>query len=468
MLASSLQENVVSLLAFDDEYSSVIRNSIELKLYGGPFRLIASRCYDYIDRYKKAPKEHLADIMSDKLTDESAESKLYIDIVDNIYTAKENINREYVINQIQSFIKRQSLRSISVELTKRLQEDTEESLQQAYELISKSNVSNLSVFDSGTRLSDSKRSLKFLDISSETIPTGIPDLDKRGFGPTRKEMWLLIANAKRGKSWALMHLAKMALMSRYKVVHITLEMSEGRCAQRYFQALFAISKHADIPSTVKFKKDELGRVIEFDDVKLTPKMSLSDPNIRVKLEKLINQWSVRTLDNIIIKEFPTSTLTMQQLKAYLDNLETKEQFAPDLLIIDYPDLMKLNSDNMRLDIDKIYKELRGLAGERNIALAIVSQGNRSGEKSKKLGADQVAEAYSKIAHADVIITMTATEAEHNLGLARLHVAGGRNDVDKFTIVISQQYGLGSFVVDSCLMSSGYDKQFKLSETKDDT
>jgi hypothetical protein len=42
-----------------------------------------------------------------------------------------------------------------------------------------------------------------------------------------------------------------------------------------------------------------------------------------------------------------------------------------------------------------------------------------------------------------------------LGLARLHVAAGRNDADKITIVISQNYGTGAFVVDSTMMRGNY-------------
>ena len=146
---------------------------------------------------------------------------------------------------------------------------------------------------------------------------------------------------------------------------------------------------------------------------------------------------------------------MRQLEAYLDNLEATERFIPDLLLIDYPDLMKVDKDNVRGSLDEIYKEIRGLLIKRNIAGAVVSQSHRAAAKAKVVGADNVAEAYSKIAHADTIVTYTQTPAERKLGLARLHVAGGRNDQDKITIVISQQYGMGGFALDSTLMRGSY-------------
>jgi replicative DNA helicase len=143
------------------------------------------------------------------------------------------------------------------------------------------------------------------------------------------------------------------------------------------------------------------------------------------------------------------------LRSYLDNLEQTEKFVPDLLIVDYPDLMKIDKDNFRLALDEIFKELRGIAVSRNIALAAVSQSHRSAAKAKQVGMDNVAEAYSKIAHSDIVLTYTQTIQEQKLGLARLFVAKGRNDGDKFVVYISQAYTTGQFVIDSAVAKGTY-------------
>lgn len=456
MLVGNLQETLITILATDDKNAPIIRGVVDIGLWGGPYKHIAARCYDYVDRYKKAPGQHLPDILSDKLDAKNGrEANLYADIVENILTTKDGINTVYGMSRLESFIEHQALRGVAINLAKALQRDTEESLEEARTLIAGATKKSLSVFDPGTRLSNKSRVLEFLDIQQGSFPTGIAELDRRSFGPTRKEMWLLVANTKGGKSWTLMHLAKMALMHRVKVCHVTLEMSEARCAQRYMQALFAISKRQEIFNTTKFNRDDLGRIAGFEDQRVTPKLTFDDPNIRVKLERRIDRWSSRMLDNIFIKEFPTGTLTMPQLKAYLDNLETTENFIPDLLVVDYPDLFKLDKANFRLALDEVYKELRGIAVSRNLALAIVSQSHRDAARSKLVKADNVAEAYSKISHADTILTLSATEQEQKLGLARLHVAHARNDTDKITVVISQNYGMGQFVVQSVLLKGEY-------------
>jgi replicative DNA helicase len=449
---SALQENFIVLLSYSDQHSVTIRNLIEPEFWGGPYREIARRIYEYIDRYKKAPKDHIADLMADKFDGKNkSESSLYEDILFSIRDQQASINPEYVMGQLATFVKRQSLRAVAIDLAKALQKDTDESLEEAERLIKSQTAQAMTVFDPGLRLSNKERVLDFLDQQTHCFPTGIPELDKRGFGPTRKELWLYIAAAKRGKSWCLIQLAKMAMIHRLRVCHITLEMSEDRSAQRYMQALFAMSKRNEKKIITKFERDQLNRFIDFDEIELTPKLSMQDPHIRKKLEKKIDQFGQRLLANVVVKQFPTGTLTIHQLRAYLDGLEGNERFIPDLLIVDYPDLMRVDKDNYRLAIDEVYKQLRGIAVERNLALAVVSQGNRLSEKAKNVGSGHVAEAWSKIAHADCVITYNQTDGEQAMNLARLYVSGGRNDEDKITIVISQNYAFGTFVVDSILM-----------------
>lgn len=456
MLLGALQENLLVLLCFDKERAPIIRNTIEVNLFGGQYRQIVVRVYDYIDKYKKPPGDHLADILDDKLHAENKrEADLYKDVVSSIYEAQPGINAEYVMTQLGVFGRRQALRTIAVDLAKALQRDTEASLEEADVLIRKAQNSPLNLFDPGLRLGDKTRSLNFLDIAQSSFPTGIAELDRRGFGPTRKELFLAIANTKGGKTWFLIHLAKIALMHRLKVCHVTLEMSEDRAAQRYFQALFSISKRKERFQTTRFKRDSLDRITALESVELRPALSLDDDNIRGKLERRVEKWGNRMLNNIVIKQFPTGTLTINQLTAYLDNLELQEHFVPDLLLIDYPDLMRLDKANLRLSIDELYKDLRGVGVARNLAVAAVSQSHRGAARAKTVEADNVAEAYSKIAHADVAITISQTKAEEQLGLARLFVAAGRNDKDRLTLAISQNFGTGQFIVDSAPLRGNY-------------
>lgn len=459
-IAESLQENLLVVLSFDKGNSILIRNAVDPGLFTGFYREIASRIYTYIDRYKVPPESHIADILEDKINSENTrEADIYGGLIESIYDMKEEINTEYIMNQLEGFVRRQSLRSITVEAAKCLLKDTDESLEEAESLFLKARERSLKLFNPGLRLTDS-RALNFLNNPTQAFPTGIPELDKRGFGPTRKELYLYLAKYKSGKSWWLTHLGKIALMSRLKVVHISLEMSEERCAQRYFQTFFAIAKRAGRYEHLKFNTDKKGVMQSFEEVSVKPKITLDNPDAELLLQEKIALFANRALSRIVIKEFPTGRLTIRQLEAYLDNLESTEKFIPDLVIIDYPDLMQMDTSILRLSIDEVYKQVRGMGVERNMAMAIVSQTNQTSERVKTIGGSGAAEHYGKVFHADCAISHNQTEKEHALGLARLHVAAGRNDEDKFSILISQDYNIGQFVIDSALMDKSYWKEIE--------
>ena len=454
-LSLPLQQDVLVLCAFDDVRAPIIRGVASLDLFGGPYRVIIECVYNYIDRFKRAPGLHLPNLITHKLEGpNTSEATLYSGVLDQIHDAKDRMQAEYVMSQLENFIQQRSLIQTAVKISQALNRNTEASLEEAKQLLASANHVTLSVFDPGTYLSDKSRALAFLDLPTASLPTGIPDLDKRGFGPTKRELFLGIANAKAGKTWLLIHLAKMAMLSRMRVLHLSLEMSESRSAGRYYQTLFGMAKRGEKLPVHRFKLTPDDKIAGFELREITPKIVQEHPEVRKLLERKIEQWTYRGLNNILIKEFPTGQLTIRQLTAYLDNLHASENFLPDVMIVDYPDLMKIGKKDYRLSLDELYKDLRGLAVARNMAVVAVSQSHRGAAKAKQVGIHNVAEAYSKIAHADVIITYSQTDQEKKMGLGRLHVTG-RNDSDGFSVVITQQYGIGSFVIDSHLMSSGY-------------
>jgi replicative DNA helicase len=159
----------------------------------------------------------------------------------------------------------------------------------------------------------------------------------------------------------------------------------------------------------------------------------------------------------LIREFPTGSLSVKQLEAFLDMLEHRERFIPDLLVIDYADLMTLpNLDgDLRVKHGELHKQIRGIAGSRNIAVVSAVQANREGLKVSTVTEANIAEDYSKVGTVDTLITGSQTQSEKDLGLMRLFVAKGRDDVSKFQILLSQMYPIGQFVVESTMLNNAY-------------
>ena len=137
MLLSSLAGELPCFaLLHDQQRAPIIRGTVDAALFGGVYREVAARVYDHLDRFKKPPKDHLPDLFADKLEGiNRRESTLYTDVFENIHEAQAGINAEYVMSQLETFVRRQSLRSVAIDLAKELQRDTEESLDKADALI---------------------------------------------------------------------------------------------------------------------------------------------------------------------------------------------------------------------------------------------------------------------------------------------------------------------------------------------
>lgn len=451
-LSGALQENVLVLLCFSDSLCKIIRNSVTANLFeSSVFRDIATHAIDFIDQFGEAIKDHLPDSLELILQgSDKRKATSYTRVLDNLYLSKDSVNGEYVISKIHEFVRQQNLKSAVIKAVEAIESGQ---IAQAEVELQKGLNNQAIAFEVGINLADSKESLRFLENTDHGIHLGIAELDKRDICPRPQEMLLFIAPAKKGKSWALTHFGKHALLQRKKVLHITLEMSVHRCAQRYIQSFFSISKRQAEIRVPTFDVNQMGRLIGIEQ-EIVKRPSLDEPNIRKTLESKLNR-EFRRRPPLIIKQFPTGQLTMAMLRAYLDGLERFEKFTPDMLILDYPDLMEIAANDHRLATGKIFRDLRGLGVERNMALVVATQGNRESSKAKMVTDAMVAEDYSKIATADNVLTYSQTDQEHALGLARIFVSNGRNDEDKFVTLISQAYAIGQFCLDSVFMEANY-------------
>ena len=90
---------------------------------------------------------------------------------------------------------------------------------------------------------------------------------------------------------------------------------------------------------------------------------------------------------LVIKEFPTGQATTNTILAHLRTLEANEGFVPDIIFIDYADIMKplANFSEKRHSLTSIYEGIRGIAVELGIPIWTASQTNRAGMNKDKFG-----------------------------------------------------------------------------------
>jgi hypothetical protein len=446
-LQGTLEENVVAALAWHDELAPMISMRVDATLFSTrAFRSVAEKAMDHLRIYGRPPRAHLTDLLERELA-RGDHGRLLRQTLERIEVLGPELQPDFVIDQLDRFI---TIRQMMMQVEEAADKLHNEDVTGATEALNR--VTNKVDFSEGVFLHDVTRSLRFLDRAEEDyFSSGIEVLDHLNVVPARKTVTMLLGTAKSGKSWYLIATGKAALRHRHSVLHITLENSEELTCQRYIQAIFGMTENkGEDLRRLYFQKDERGGFVRFAyDERLVEAEGVQEIDRRVLSRRV---RALRRRPPLLIKEFPSGELTLSQLSMYLKMLKRTHNFVPDMLIVDYPDLMRISVENRRVDIGAAVVGIRGLCTEYNMAGVIVSQGHRASFTASTVHGGMVAEDYSKLGTVDTVLAYSQTRAERERGLARLSVEAARSSIDKFMVLITQQYRTGQFCLDSIRMN----------------
>lgn len=201
-----------------------------------------------------------------------------------------------------------------------------------------------------------------------------------------------------GKSHMLVNCGVSALLAGKKVCHYTLELDSTDVSRRYDARLCEI-KINDIPKN----KDRVKSLLK---------------------EKLPPGAGLR------IKEFPMVSVGIQAIKAHLNQLKLQE-FIPDIIIIDYGDLLLPShaESEHRGNLRVVWQEMKALAQTLKIPVVTATQGNRSSAEAEILTLDLVAEDFSKIMTSDIIITAARNTEQKQAGIGKMLLGKNRQGED---------------------------------------
>jgi replicative DNA helicase len=451
------QESLLAIAAFDEGNSGQAITLIPDHLYDSYQREIFLTIQAFRKRFNTTPgTTHMLDLVESLKRKFPDKAKQYAQIYESMcLTYEDGINAPYVFSRAELFGRYSRLTNGIGLALKELQgrtEISEQSVLTAEKFITDAMQTNISVMDLGTSTHDPARMMRALDAPELSgFSTGIPELDAENCRPSRKRLTVIEGAYGSGKTFGLLEIAMSAAMySGANVAYIPLEMSEDECCGRIVQNLFGVGQTAVKDRVVKFNKDDKGRLIDFDFETIDiPSIEASKPELAKDMPKL------RRKPKIAIKEFPSDSLTIPMLKALLDSWASRDGFHPDVLLVDYYRLMKINNaSRLREELGQLGTALHGLAQSRNIAVVTAAQLNRGGLEGQGTGGD-VAEDISINHTADHVIIYNQTEAESKLKIARLFVDKSRTGSSKFEVLISQSYAKGAYAVDSALMHTDY-------------
>ncbi len=233
-------------------------------------------------------------------------------------------------------------------------------------------------------------------------------------------------------------------------------MREEQVLQRFYQSLFAIPKRrADHIEINRMVLDKEGVLQGFKQAKEVPDFYLTSSVAKTEIMSRLRGWGMRPQENLIIKHFSPRSLSFDGLQLYLDNLESTQRFTPDLLVIDYPAKMQIPINEYRLNLGVLFDKLSGLAFDRNLALVAPHQVTRSGSEAQMVTSKHIAEDWSIIGIADVVLAYSSTRMEKQSKLGRLFVDVARDEADKFGVLMTQNYEIGQYCLESILLPSNY-------------
>lgn len=171
-----------------------------------------------------------------------------------------------------------------------------------------------------------------------------------------------------GKSIWLANEAATHVMSGRNTLFISAEMGEHAIAKRIGANLF------NTPMS------------EFKELN---KQDIAEKIKRLELE------SIENIGKLQIKQVPTSTFTTLDLEAYLKNLKETTGMLPEIVIIDYINILSNyrnpNSENTYMKIKQLAEDLRAIAVKHNIVIVTATQINRTGWDANDLQMGSISE-----------------------------------------------------------------------------
>ena len=251
--------------------------------------------------------------------------------------------------------------------------------------------------------------IRYDEAARATMTTGwdvIDDLMDGGLAPG--ELGVVMAPAGIGKSWLLINIGANAMRAGKTVIHYTLELNENYVGQRYDSVVTGINAQ----NLKNYQED-----------------------IQEKMDKLKG--------DLIIKYYPTKSVGVMGIKAHIEKTMMLGN-TPDLIIVDYADLLKVNQKDKHEALEELYEDLRGMAGEYEVPVWTATQANRSALEEDVIEADKVASSYGKVMVSDFLMSLSRKVEDKMSGTGRGHVIKNRFGPDGVTLPCKINTNNGQF------------------------
>ena len=425
---TSFQSKIIASLMSDIKFIQTISDILDPDMFDSDSnKWLVKSIREYFYEYKKQPTLEVIKYKIDEIDNDVLKSGV-VEKLRDVWKNIEATDLEFVQSETLDFCKNQTLKSAILESVDMLENKNYDGIKSIIDNAMKAGTSR----DLGhdyipsleSRLAESAR------ITVKTPWDVINDITDGGLGAG--ELGVVVAPAGIGKSWTLQALGSDVVRSGKTIVHYSLELNENYVGLRYDSIFSGVTT-----ANIKYHKEEVEKTIS----KLPGKL--------------------------LIKYFPTKAASVQTLGSHLKQIELSGVDI-DMVIVDYADILMPtgNFREKRHAIGNIYEDLRGLAGELEIPIWTASQANRSALEEDVIGADKVAEDYSKVMTADFVMSMSRKVEDKIANTGRFHVIKNRFGIDGVTYPSTINTNIGVVKIHEGTSQFGKETQDKMNNSEE--
>ena len=464
------EKNILTGLITSDKFCKELLHIIRPEFLEIEYsKTIVNWIKDYFNAYNESPGMSIQNIYLSKkesLKPEIASLiQTFLTSLSENYEEKESFNEEYILDQSVNYLKKKGLDFHNEKIRALLDIGEIEQAEQeiaSFKEIARATSHWVNPFDSEFVESALLKDEDYLFKMQGTLGLLLGPM-KRG--------WLvaLMGPMKRGKTWWLQEIMFSALMYRLRVVFITLEMENSDLACRGYKRMGAFTEEGEniiFPifdcarnqdnSCIKGERtcrigiaNEEGEIPSYDpdidyevcsvcrrirgDKSFVPAVwyeeheteTLDLKNIKKNIKGFKTMYGKNLLRQ---KSYPMNTANLKDIERDLDLLEYSEGWIPDVIIIDYADI--LGPEDKRLigrdSVNETWKGLKSMAQARKCLLATATQSNRDSIEKKNVKQTNTGEDIRKIAHVDIMPVLNQTPLEKRKGITRIGLVAHRH------------------------------------------
>lgn len=448
----------------------------------------------YFKKYDEAPQKTIKDIFNaERNRIDEDEAELIADFLESISSQyaneedKEIFNSKYAIDNARKYAKQRELELKISEVNGLLSMGNVEEAESSLLNYKKAAIKT----SSWVNPLDADFVKNMFENKASSVLFKLPG-DLGDFcGPIeRGRMYAVQAPLKRGKSFFLSEFKVLAMLNKLNVVEFNLEMTNESVSNRFFkritaatenpgESLYPIIDCKNSQSGLCKKPERNGKIALYAHEDHIPSWETSNKEYkpcsvcRGTVDFIPTSWYETIYRQELTREFtekrisafrkmwgerwrlityPKFSATVEDLERDLNFLEDSENFIPDIIICDYPALLrsKVNYADKRIQISEIWKMFGGLAALKNCAVVGAAQTNREGGKKSKSTVYDLAESIDIAQDCDAVFTLNQSDQQKRRGIISISVGalrdGAFNESD--SVEILTDLAAGQFLLDS--------------------